>query len=28
MDHKLPLDGNIPTTNNSETFLVFLLCEF
>ena len=27
MDHKLPLGGNIPTTNDSETFLVFLWCE-
>jgi len=28
MDHKLPQGSNIPTANNSETFLVFFLCEF
>jgi len=28
MDHKLLLGNNIPTKNDSETFLVFLLCEF
>jgi len=28
MDHKLPLGSNIPTTDNSETVLVFLLWEF
>ena len=28
MDHKLSLGSNIPTTSNSETFLVFFLWEF
>jgi len=27
MDHKLPLGSNVPTTNNRETFLVFLTWE-
>jgi len=27
-DDKLRLGSNIPTTNNSETFFVFLSCEF
>jgi len=26
--HKVPPGNNIPTTNDSEMFLVFILCEF
>jgi len=27
MDHKLPLGSNMPTTNDNETFSVFILCK-